>query len=221
MKLSAPVKDLVLELDPKGDVTQWFGVNKALYAYMGLNGHNGIDIVRQWGEPLYAIEDGEVIDAKTDPGGFGKHLRLISSKPNKNGLYNEWTYGHCASVSVKIGDKVKAGQQIALMGNTGFVVSNVPPHWETNPYAGTHLHLGLRELKRPVRGGWAYPGSKVAIEVVNYGNGFKGAIDPVPVLVALSVPPKELPPVSKEEKLNGLQVQVIAALTALLKLLKK
>lgn len=218
--MKSPIKNLIVKIAPQGDVTQWFGVNKALYSFMGLEGHNGIDIVRQWGEPMYAIEDSLVVNVKTDPTGYGKHVRLVSENENSNGYYHEWTYGHCASISVKVGDRVRAGDQIALMGNTGFVVSSVPPHWETNPYAGTHLHLGLREVKKPARGGWAYEGSKLKIDVVNYGNGFKGAIDPLPILLGLSVD-KVKPVENKEEKIKSLQVQVIAALTALLNILKK
>jgi len=79
-------------------------------------------------------------------------------------------------------NKVKEGQAIATMGNTGFVVSGNTPFWKNNPYAGTHLHLGLRYVKRPKTGGWTYPGSKVRLSVVNANNGYKGAVDPIPEL---------------------------------------
>jgi hypothetical protein len=54
------------------------------------------------------------------------------------------------------------------MGNTGFVVSNDRGngYWEANPYAGTHVHFGLRLWKKG--------------EVLNYDNGSLGAIDPIP-----------------------------------------
>jgi hypothetical protein len=52
------------------------------------------------------------------------------------------------------------------MGNTGFVVSGNTPYWEVNPYAGTHVHFGLRLYKDG--------------QVQNYDNGFKGSINPLP-----------------------------------------
>jgi murein DD-endopeptidase MepM/ murein hydrolase activator NlpD len=177
-----------LEMSPRGDVTQWFGENPALYAQFGINGHNGIDLVRPHGEPLFAIEDADVVDVKNDPWGYGKHIRLVSRTPDSQGLYNEWTYGHNSENYVKQGDEVQAGQHIADMGNTGFVVSNSTGNgfWKVNPFAGTHLHLGLRKVKRLKTGGWTYPGSSIRLQTQNYSNGYKGSIDPRPLLQPLS-----------------------------------
>ena len=179
-----PVNKLKLSYLPTGDVTQWFGENRTLYARFDLAGHNGIDIVRPHGEVMYAIEDGEVVSVKEEPNGFGKHLRIISDAKDNKGNYREWTYGHNSLNLVKQGDKVKAGQAVALMGNTGFVVSGATPFWQHNPYAGTHVHLGLREVRKTRTGGWSYEGSSLRISVVNSGNGYKGAIDPLPFLWA-------------------------------------
>lgn len=167
---------------PEGDITQWFGENPQLYARFDLKGHNGVDIVRPHGEMMYAIENGTVVEAKDSPDGFGRHIRIISDAKDEEGRYKEWTYGHCSKLLVKQNDKVTAGQGVALMGNTGFVVSGNTPFWKNNPYAGTHLHLGLRYVKRPSRGGWSYEGSTIRISVIDYDNGYKGAVDPIPVL---------------------------------------
>jgi murein DD-endopeptidase MepM/ murein hydrolase activator NlpD len=220
-KLTAPVSNLVLKIAPTGDVTQWFGVNYELYKQFGLMGHNGIDIARPWGEPMYAIEAGTVVEVKFEAGGFGKHVRYISDRKNKNGYYHEWTYGHCSSISVNVGDKVKKGQEIAKMGNTGFVVAGNTPYWKTNPYAGTHLHLGLREMIKPSRGGWTYPLSTMVLDVVNYSNGFKGAIDPVPTLLSLGVDEKVPDPTPVDVQREKLQLSLIGALSEWLKLLTK
>lgn len=221
-KLFAPVKDLVLELDPSGDVTQWFGENHELYfTNFGLQGHNGIDIVRPWGSPLLAIEDAEVLEVKYDAGGFGKHVRILGKNKNVNGYYNEWTYGHCSSINVRVGDKVVAGQEIAKMGNTGFVVTNKTPYWATNPYGGTHVHFGLRQIVKPASGGWTYPESRVRVDVIDYNNGYKGAIDPVPFIKALALTEKVPSAVPVAKQVESLQLQVIEALKSLYAVLTK
>ena len=189
-----PIKHLNLQMAPKGDVTQPFGWNPALYARFGLNGHNGIDLVRPHGDPLYAIEDGTVVQVDDDPAGFGKVVRFISDAKNERGYHREWVYGHNSKNYVRVGDEVKAGQHIADIGNTGFVVSNSTGNgfWRVNPFAGTHLHLGLRETRIMKKGGWSYEGSQIKQDTVNYGNGYKGAIDPWPILKEIeSTAPEE------------------------------
>lgn len=192
LKLINPVSKLKLQKYPQGDVTQWFGENPKLYAPFKLDGHNGIDIVRPHGEMMYAIEDGEVVSTEEEPGGFGRNVRIVSDEKNINGYYNQWVYGHNSKNLVKQGDKVKAGQPVALMGNTGFVVSGATPFWASNPYAGTHVHLGLRQVKKPRTGGWSYTGSSLKISVVDSNNGFKGSIDPTPYLLKATDLSKEL-----------------------------
>jgi len=202
------------EMFPKGDVTQIFGVNKALYAFMGMEGHNGQDYVRPHGEPMYAVEDGIVLEVNNHPKGFGKHLRFLSTTKDTKGYQREWTYGHCHTIFVEIGDVVTAGQKIATMGNTGFVVSGATPFWKNNPYAGTHLHLGVRLMKVKTRGGWSYPGSIIKHDVIGYNNGFKGAVNPAPYLVGAD--DNVVQPTITE-----LQLTVISLLRTLYNLLKK
>jgi len=77
---------------------------------------------------------------------------------------------------------VKAGQFVGLMGNTGFVVSGETQYWTggVNKYQGTHLHLNVRELVKD-SGGWKYPWKdSPKVKCLNYNNGTKGGIDPVP-----------------------------------------
>jgi murein DD-endopeptidase MepM/ murein hydrolase activator NlpD len=213
--MKPPIKNMELALYPAGDVTQWFGENYDLYMRaIGTTGHNGVDLVRKHGEPMYAIEDGTIVNVKDDAGGFGKHLRLLSDEPDKDGLYNLWVYAHNSINLVQVGQKVKAGQHICNMGNTGFVISGATPYWKVNPYAGTHLHIGVRKVKRPRRGGWSYEGSDIKIDVVNYDNGFKGSIDPRPILAAI---PRE----TVTDPRIPLMQQVITLQKKLLELLRK
>ena len=169
--MKAPIKDFKDLPYPEGNLTQGFGENPKLYSErMGMLGHNGRDYVAPWGTPIFAVEGGLVADVKDTPEGYGKHLRILTDTGN------EWTYGHASQNLVKIGDRVEEGQQIQLMGNTGFVVSGATPFWKYNPYAGTHLHLGLRKFKFD-RTGWSYNPQTPAINILNYDNGYKGSID--------------------------------------------
>lgn len=177
-----PIKDFDIREYPHGDVSQYFGENPSLYARMGLDGHNGIDIVGPHGSKLYAVEDGEIIDVRqvtndTQKGGNQIHLLTADNRM--------WVYAHLYKMHVEVGDKVKEGDHIADMGNTGFVVSGSHPYWSINPYAGTHLHIGYRNVRRSSTG-WSYPGSDVKIKVLDYDNGYKGAVDPYDLLEEVS-----------------------------------
>lgn len=178
--MTPPVKKFNFLKYPYGDCTQWFAENPTLYAHLDLNGHNGIDIVRPWGEHLFAVESGVICDLKDDPNGYGMHVRILAEY--KKGKYHEWTYGHLSYIHVKIGQRVEEGQYIGNIGNTGFVVSNATANgfWKANPYAGTHLHFGLRNAIKSSTG-WKYSfASSPKVDILNYGNGYKGAIDPLP-----------------------------------------
>lgn len=170
-----PIKNFTLKKYPNGSITQWFGENPDLYRPWGLTAHNGIDIVSPWGTPMCAIEDGQITDVKLTAGGYGKHVRLRSTATT-DGLKREWVYGHCSEIYCEVGQLVQAGDHIADMGNTGFVVSGATPWWKHNPYAGTHLHLGVRWVKEGT--GWRWNDETPRIEVQNYDNGYKGAVDP-------------------------------------------
>lgn len=172
-----PFEGCSIKAYPEGSMTQGFAKNPALYRLWGLAGHNGIDLVAPHGTPLFAVEDALVVDVNYSPDGFGKYVRLIARA--SDGTYREWTYGHLSAVHVVEGKEVKAGDTIGLMGNTGFVVSGATPFWEHNPYAGTHLHLGLRILEEDAAG-WRYGSFMPKIRVLEVDNGYKGAIDPAP-----------------------------------------
>lgn len=176
--MRAPIDNFVLAEYPKGNVTQWFGENPALYQMaVGLKAHNGIDIVAYKGCPLVAVEDGIILEVNDNPKGYGKHFRLLS-------VDREWTYGHCDTITVKQNQKVKEGDILGTMGNTGFVVSSATEKfwWGEAPGdQGTHCHFGLRIVKEDSQG-WSYPGSKIKLQVQNYDNGYKGAVDPRPFL---------------------------------------
>ena len=177
MKIQHPlIKNYIHTNAPRGSVSQWFAENPDLYAFLGLAGHNGIDIVAPWGTPMYAVEDGIVADVKDTADGYGKHIRILSERSN-----SEWTFGHCSEIFVEVGQEVKAGHYMANMGRTGFVVSSNDGNgfWKpfSNKYAGTHCHMGRREIEFVKRGGWRYNDKSQRFKVLNYDNGFKGAVN--------------------------------------------
>lgn len=204
-RMKEPIKNFSLAPYPHGNISQFYGENPALYranvCHSGecMQGHNGLDIVAPWGTPIYAVEGGIVADAKDTPTGYGKHIRILSE--HDLGRKREWTYGHLSRIDVQIGDRVEEGQQIGLMGNTGFVVSGATPYWQHNPYAGTHLHLGLRILipwmlqgSYSLSYGTHLPEFIFRGNVQAYANGFFGSIDPKPVIKEGLTPVVEAPP---------------------------
>jgi murein DD-endopeptidase MepM/ murein hydrolase activator NlpD len=89
--------------------------------------HRGVDLAAPNGTPLFAIADGiitKVVDGSSSVGG----TVIISSVVR--GERVDFMYHHMANSSqyVKVGDTVKAGQQVSAVGSTG--VST-----------GPHLHL--------------------------------------------------------------------------------
>lgn len=179
--MTPPIKNCKWLSYPLGDVTQYYGENPNLYdRAFGLRGHNGVDLVRPWGQHLFAVESGVICDLKDNPDGYGMHIRILAEY--EKGKYREWVYGHMSYINVKLGEKVTEGQYVGNIGNTGFVVSNATGNgfWEHNPYAGTHVHFGVRELEKDPHG-WKYPGYKLSpkVSVSNYNNGNKGSVDPL------------------------------------------
>ena len=87
--------------------------------------HKGTDFGAPTGTSIYAAADGTVTYAGWNSGGYG-YLVVIS---HGNGV--QTYYGHCSSIITKLGAKVKQGDLIAKVGNTG------------NSF-GSHLHFEIR-----------------------------------------------------------------------------
>ena len=74
--------------------------------------HHGIDIATSHGNPIYATADGTVIQARTDKIG-GKTIKI------KHMFGFVTIYCHMSKFLVKVGQKVKRGDTIGLVGSTG------------------------------------------------------------------------------------------------------
>jgi len=176
-----PVKGAKIDKYPKGDVYQWFGENPDLYKSIGLAGHNGIDIVKPKGTPILATA-GTVCEVKNDPSGYGKHIRILTD-PDENGDFLEITYGHLDEIYCYLGQRVKDGDIVAGLGNTGFIISGNTPYWGNAPAnTGLHLHLGCRECSTKDTGWVSQYSTGQKAFIKNYLNGYKGAIDPLPFI---------------------------------------
>lgn len=93
--------------------------------------HNGIDIDLETGDTIVSAFDGKIRYAQMHEKGFG-NLVIIR---HYNGL--ETYYAHCSELFVAPNQEVKAGEPIALGGNTG-------------RSTGSHLHFEVRFFDNPL-----------------------------------------------------------------------
>ena len=106
----------------RGEITTYFGeVDR-----YSPRGHSGLDIAAPEGTPVVAADVGEVLKAYWNGDGYGG--LIIIAHPSG---YETW-YGHLDRFDVAQGEQVTRGEQIGLMGSTGFST-------------GSHLHFEVRQ----------------------------------------------------------------------------
>jgi murein DD-endopeptidase MepM/ murein hydrolase activator NlpD len=93
--------------------------------------HTGVDIAGPVGTSIYAADDGTVSFAGWNNGGYGNMIVI----DHGNGLYTR--YAHSSKLLVKVGDVVKRGDTISLMGSTG---RSTGPHLHFEVMTGTVSH---------------------------------------------------------------------------------
>ena len=95
--------------------------------------HKGIDIRARKDEVLATENGGKVVavNQNTNTGG-GKSVTVEYARTD--GSKVQTTYMHLASIAVKAGDEVKAGQKLGVSGNTGTRTT------------GEHLHFGVKNI---------------------------------------------------------------------------
>lgn len=84
--------------------------------------HTGVDLDGDYTDAIYAAMDGVVDTAGWNSGGYG--LQIVID--HENGFKTR--YSHASKMFVHVGDRVKKGQTIAMVGTTG-------------RSTGTHLHF--------------------------------------------------------------------------------
>ena len=113
----------------KGWLTSSFGMRRDPF-----NGrrkmHEGLDIAARTGTSVTATADGIVSSVKTEPG-YGKVVIL------DHGYGYRTIYGHNSRYYVKVGQRIRRGERIAAVGNTG-------------RSTGSHVHYEIRLNGVPV-----------------------------------------------------------------------
>lgn len=112
---------------PGGRVSSRYGMRKDPFSRKKTF-HGGLDVAAKKGSPVYASAGGKVVFA-SKKGGYGKLIIL------KHELGYETRYGHLNKILVKRGKKIKKGQKIGEVGETGRAT-------------GPHLHFEIRRYKK-------------------------------------------------------------------------
>lgn len=115
-------------------VTQVVPGGKVTQAY-GHNGHRGVDIGAPAGTPIYATHGGTVVRAGYDTNlpSFGYHVRIQA----QDYLF---IYGHMRQApAVRVGQVVRAGAQLGVVGSTGTSTGN-HCHYEVRNKAGQSIN---------------------------------------------------------------------------------
>jgi hypothetical protein len=100
-----------------GTINQVFGPTNEPLDSGGFN--KGVDIGVPVGTPVFSVTDGEVIAVGDHGDGWGTSVWIRDAE----GYIHQ--YGHLSKAQVQVGDRISAGTQIALSGNTG---ASTGPH---------------------------------------------------------------------------------------------
>jgi murein DD-endopeptidase MepM/ murein hydrolase activator NlpD len=112
----------------RGRLTSHFGYRTSPFTG-AIEFHSGIDIATAKGTPVHAPADGEVSAVGFNEG-YGRYLEI------DHGYGLRTAYGHISHTSMSVGQKVRRGQVIASVGNSG-------------NSTGPHLHYEVRAQNVP------------------------------------------------------------------------
>ena len=113
-----------------GPITSYVGRRSGLPAWASTN-HGGIDVGVYYNTPIKAAQAGKVVYPTGWWGGYG-YAVVIQHEDGSLAIY-----GHCNSILVNRGQKVKQGQVVAKSGSTG-------------NSTGPHLHFEVRVNGVPI-----------------------------------------------------------------------
>ena len=115
--MGVPTSAMLLNRTPsiwpvKGRITSSYGSRNDPFSGKGVF-HPGIDIASTYGAPVVATADGYVVFAKWE-GGLGHCVKILHGR---NGYRT--VYGHLKEYFVREGQRVRRGEVIGLLGNSG------------------------------------------------------------------------------------------------------
>lgn len=93
--------------------------------------HYGIDFTAPRGTEVYSTGKGTVIEARYSTGGYGKMVVV------DHGFGYKTLYAHLNEINVRIGQKVRRGEVVGLVGSTGMSVA-------------PHLHYEVHKNNEPI-----------------------------------------------------------------------
>lgn len=124
LKILSPVDD-------QYKINQNYGENPQFYA--PYKGHTGVDFATPVGTPVYACDDGIVVESGVLPE-EGEYIKIVHD-------WGESVYAHLSLRRVDVGVAVSKEELIALSGNTG-------------RSTGPHLHFAIRINPYDRTDGW-------------------------------------------------------------------
>jgi murein DD-endopeptidase MepM/ murein hydrolase activator NlpD len=122
-EVNQPAPDVWLLPIQSYQVTSPFGVRWGVL-------HPGVDLGAPEGTPFYAAAAGVVIICGPNAG-YGNNVQI----DHGGGIIS--VYGHSSKLLCHVGQKVQAGDLIALVGSTGYSF-------------GPHLHFEIRQNNKPI-----------------------------------------------------------------------
>lgn len=133
--------------------------------------HAGLDFAAPIGTPIYAAADGVIVEGKEryNVAGFGSWIWLDC----QDNVGKDFIYGHVKhdGILVRAGDRVRAGQQIGVVGNEG---ESTGPHLHFEVWGAPGRLGGAHQDPAPYLAGAAQPGGAVARPVGRQGGTLYG-----------------------------------------------
>ena len=112
---------------PNGFIDSWG------FPRSGGRTHEGVDIFADRGTPVYAVGDGTVEADSNTLGGLV--IRLFEDNGDR------YYYAHLDTVRITQGQRVRAGDVIGTVGNTGNAITTPPHlHWQVHPGGGAAVN---------------------------------------------------------------------------------
>jgi murein DD-endopeptidase MepM/ murein hydrolase activator NlpD len=118
-----------IKLDSTNTISSYFGSRDDPFTFI-LRAHQGIDLPGKFNTPVHSTASGTVTLCKDSRTGYGNEIII------DHGFGYSTRYAHLNKILVTEGQKVKRGQEIGLMGNSG-------------RSTGIHLHYEVRYNGEP------------------------------------------------------------------------